>query len=473
MPGVGSNGMAHPDTFGARSTLAVGDATHEIFRLDALQSRYDVARLPYTLRILLENVLRREDGATVTAADVEAVATWDAAADAVARDHVRARARPAPGLHRRPRRRRPRRDARRDARARRRPEPDRPAHPRRARDRPLGAGGRLREPARDHAERRARVQAQPRALRLPPLGPGRVRHPQGRAAEHGHLPPGEPRVPRPRRRDARWAGVPRHARRHGLAHDDDQRPRRPRLGRRRDRGRGGDARRGDLHARPAGRRLPAPRPAAGGRDRDRPRPHGDPDPAPDRRRREVRRVLRRGPRRPPARRPRDDREHVARVRRDLRLLPRRRGDAPLPAPHRPQRGARRARRGVLQGEPPLARPGRAGDVLAGRRARPRRGRAVARRAAAAAGPDRALRGQAVVPRDAPHLRRRLRRTRRRGASPSRSPRATRPRTPIRAPRSPRAARRSRRLRWPSRPSARLGSSASSTARSSGSTTAPS
>ena len=73
--------MTHPDSFGARSTLTVDDATHEVFRLDALQSRYDVARLPYTLRILLENVLRREDGETVTAADVEAVARWDAAAE--------------------------------------------------------------------------------------------------------------------------------------------------------------------------------------------------------------------------------------------------------------------------------------------------------------------------------------------------------------------------------------------------------
>ncbi|MGZ8687941.1 MAG: aconitate hydratase, partial [Gaiellaceae bacterium] len=73
--------MAHPDSFGARSTLTVGDATHEIFRLDALQARYDVARLPYTLRILLENVLRREDGVTVTAADVESVAGWDARAE--------------------------------------------------------------------------------------------------------------------------------------------------------------------------------------------------------------------------------------------------------------------------------------------------------------------------------------------------------------------------------------------------------
>ncbi len=73
--------MAHPDSFGARSTLSVGGRALELFRLDALQSRYDVARLPYTLRILLENVLRREDGVTVTTDDVEAVAGWDAKAE--------------------------------------------------------------------------------------------------------------------------------------------------------------------------------------------------------------------------------------------------------------------------------------------------------------------------------------------------------------------------------------------------------
>ena len=39
--------MTHPDSFGARSTLTVGQTEHEIFRLDALQSRYDVARLLY------------------------------------------------------------------------------------------------------------------------------------------------------------------------------------------------------------------------------------------------------------------------------------------------------------------------------------------------------------------------------------------------------------------------------------------
>ena len=51
--------------------LRVGDQTYEIFRLDELQGRWDIARLPYTLRILLENVLRhgRDE-------DVEAIAGW-------------------------------------------------------------------------------------------------------------------------------------------------------------------------------------------------------------------------------------------------------------------------------------------------------------------------------------------------------------------------------------------------------------
>jgi aconitate hydratase A / 2-methylisocitrate dehydratase len=72
--------MAHRDSFSARSTLRTGEREYEIFRLDALQPRYDVFRLPYTLRVLLENVLRHEDGVAVTTADVEAVATWEARA---------------------------------------------------------------------------------------------------------------------------------------------------------------------------------------------------------------------------------------------------------------------------------------------------------------------------------------------------------------------------------------------------------
>ena len=71
--------------------------------------------------------------------------------------------------------------------------------------------------------------------------------------------------------DERRRAVPRHARRDRLAHDDDQRPRRARLGRRRHRGRGGDARPADVDADPARGRLQARRRAARGRDRDRPR----------------------------------------------------------------------------------------------------------------------------------------------------------------------------------------------------------
>ena len=64
------------DSFGSRSTLQVGDRSYEIFRLDALQASYDVARLPYSLKVLLENLLRTEDGTAVTAEDVENVARW-------------------------------------------------------------------------------------------------------------------------------------------------------------------------------------------------------------------------------------------------------------------------------------------------------------------------------------------------------------------------------------------------------------
>jgi aconitate hydratase len=69
------------DSFGARSTLQVGERAYEIFRLDALQERFDVARLPYSIKVLLENVLRLEDGVSVSGADVEAIAAWDAAAE--------------------------------------------------------------------------------------------------------------------------------------------------------------------------------------------------------------------------------------------------------------------------------------------------------------------------------------------------------------------------------------------------------
>ena len=69
------------DSFSARSTLAVGGVEYEIFRLDRLAGRHALDRLPYSLKILLENLLRHEDGANVTASDIEALAGWEAGAE--------------------------------------------------------------------------------------------------------------------------------------------------------------------------------------------------------------------------------------------------------------------------------------------------------------------------------------------------------------------------------------------------------
>jgi len=68
------------NSFDAKATLSVGDRDYEIYRLDALQAEHDVARLPFSLKILLENLLRNEDGETIRADDVLALARWDARA---------------------------------------------------------------------------------------------------------------------------------------------------------------------------------------------------------------------------------------------------------------------------------------------------------------------------------------------------------------------------------------------------------
>jgi len=69
------------DSFGAKGSLEVSGREFEIYRLDALQERFDTARLPYSLKVLLENALRLEDGESVTAEDAEVIASWDAAAE--------------------------------------------------------------------------------------------------------------------------------------------------------------------------------------------------------------------------------------------------------------------------------------------------------------------------------------------------------------------------------------------------------
>src|SRR5437762_4772139 len=69
--------MTQLNSFGAAATLRSGSSAYQIYRLDALEKRgfSQAARLPFSIRILLENLLRLEDGQRVTAADIEAVAS--------------------------------------------------------------------------------------------------------------------------------------------------------------------------------------------------------------------------------------------------------------------------------------------------------------------------------------------------------------------------------------------------------------
>ena len=312
------------------------------------------------------------------------------------RDPVPARAGPDAGLHRGAGDRRPGGDARRDRRARLRSGEDQPAGPRRPRDRPLGSGRRVRQRARLRHQRRPRLRAQPRALRVPALGPAGVRQLPRRPARDRDLPPGQPRVPEPGRLQPRarrrHAGLPGHPGRDRLAHDDGQRARRARLGRRRDRGGGRDARPADLDAAAPGGRLQARRRAARGRDGDRPRPHGDRDAARARRGLEVRRVLRAGDAHARARRPGDDRQHVAGVRLDLRDLPGRPRDPSLPRVHRPPDRDDRARRRLRPRAGDVPRRGvRGPDLLRDAGAGPGLRRALDRGSEAPPGPDRAAR----------------------------------------------------------------------------------
>src|SRR3954451_2641753 len=65
------------NSFGSVSQLTVGDQGFTIHRLDALEAEFKVSRLPFSLKILLENLLRHEDGASVRRDDIEALARWN------------------------------------------------------------------------------------------------------------------------------------------------------------------------------------------------------------------------------------------------------------------------------------------------------------------------------------------------------------------------------------------------------------
>ncbi|MDO5083730.1 MAG: aconitate hydratase AcnA [Arachnia propionica] len=66
------------NSFKAKSSLEVGGTTYEIFRIDAVEGH---EKLPYSLKVLLENLLRTEDGANITAEDIRALGNWDATAE--------------------------------------------------------------------------------------------------------------------------------------------------------------------------------------------------------------------------------------------------------------------------------------------------------------------------------------------------------------------------------------------------------
>ncbi|MEV6925727.1 aconitate hydratase [Dactylosporangium sp. NPDC051485] len=70
--------MASLDSFGAKSQLSVGDASYDIYRIGQVEG---AGRLPYSLKILLENLLRTEDGANITAEHIRALGGWDASAE--------------------------------------------------------------------------------------------------------------------------------------------------------------------------------------------------------------------------------------------------------------------------------------------------------------------------------------------------------------------------------------------------------
>ena len=251
--------------------------------------RIDLATLPITIKILLENLLRHAGGGVVRAEDVEALLAWrpgEAAEAEIPFMPARVLLQDFTGV-----------PAVVDLAVMRDAMADLGGDP--AKVNPLVPADlvidhsvqidRFGTPGRLRLQRRARVRPQRRALPAPALGPDGVPRPARRPAGDRDRPPGQPRVPghgrdRSGRRRRRPAGLPGHARRHRLAHDDGQRPGRPGLWRRRHRGRGGPPRPAALPADAARRRRPAARGAAARFDRDRPRPRRHRDAAGARRR---------------------------------------------------------------------------------------------------------------------------------------------------------------------------------------------
>ena len=193
------------DRLKARRALQAGAESYDYYALDAVREAGigDVSRLPYSMKVLLENLLRHEDGRTVTVADIEACAAWletRSSTHEIAFHPARTLLQDFTGV-----------PAVVDLAAMRQamadlggdPQKINPLGHRRPGDRPLGDGRQLRLGRCVRRQCRPRIRAQPGALFLPPLGlEGVQQFPRG-AARHRYLPPGQSGAPRPDRLDPR------------------------------------------------------------------------------------------------------------------------------------------------------------------------------------------------------------------------------------------------------------------------------
>ena len=233
--------------FGARASLPLGGETAVVYRLSELarQGIADLDRLPFSIRVLLENALRHAGRGFVTDAHVRNLAAWSprtASRGEVPFMPARVVLQDFTGV--------PcvvDLAAMRDAMGRMGGDPDR-INPLVPCDLVIDHSVQVDSFGSERAlELNVELEFERNLERyqLLKLGPAGLRQLPRGPARHRHRPPGEPRVPGARgpapaavRRGDR---VPRHAGRHRLAHHDDQRPRRRGLGRRRHRGRGGHA----------------------------------------------------------------------------------------------------------------------------------------------------------------------------------------------------------------------------------------
>ena len=215
------------NSFGARDTLKVGDKSYQIYRLDAVAG---TEKLPYSLKVLAENLLRTEDGANITKDHIEAIANWDPSAD----PSIEIQFTPArvimqdftgvPCIV--------------DLATMREAVGDLGGDPEKVN--PLAPA----DLVIDHSviadlfgtanafERNVEIEYERNGERYQFLrwGQERLQRLQGGAARHRHRAPGQHRVPGERGDGARRRRISGHLRGHRLAHHDGERPRRARAG---------------------------------------------------------------------------------------------------------------------------------------------------------------------------------------------------------------------------------------------------